>query len=579
MKKNIILAICLWIDCLFAQDGLNRDPRELIGTLGQTTLTDKVRALRLPDKAKLLGVFDWDRDGRSEIFAVWTRQPPGSKPWETFENHLLVLREEPGGPTRVEKEYVIRDSRLMTVEFFAPPDRRDTVKMAVHMLGGAYWSKVYLLESGFEHPVYMKPRSGREGATNFEFVDLNNDGVYEAVAWDRRPDDLRCSLGFGVLGGRFLPEILVRNRMEYQPVWPMNTDWHDVMTLFTDLDHDGTAEIVSLEDNRTNSAGAQRLAIYKMEGKTFRRIAKASAPWPRFAYIFDLMERGRINLHVASQEKCKEGGIPAGDDTDIISYEFQNGALRRLASAPRQIIALKSPALEFVTIPAGRFWMGCSPGDSKCWPMERPLHEVEITRNFELGKYEVTQGQWIKIMGANPSKFQGDERRPIDSVSREDVQIFLKKLTAQKDGYIYRLPTEAEWEYAARAGTTGPLYGKLDEIAWYNGNSGNKDEMIYYNGHSGNKTHPVGRKKPNAFGLYDMIGNVWEMCSDWKDDSYYAKSPLRDPQGPSSGTGRILRGMSAFSEADGYQDRVSWRSWRNPEKGLDIGFRVCREKH
>jgi hypothetical protein len=133
MKRSITLAICLWIACLFAQDGSKRDPRELVGVPGQTTLTDKVRALRLPYKAKLLGVFDWDRDGRAEIFA----------------------------------------------------------------------------------------------------------------------------------------------------------GWQDVMTLFTDLDHDGTAEIVSLEDNRTDSAGAQRPAVYKMEGETFRRIAEASAPWPQIA-IFSI---------------------------------------------------------------------------------------------------------------------------------------------------------------------------------------------------------------------------------------------------------------------------------------------------
>jgi formylglycine-generating enzyme required for sulfatase activity len=557
------LSICLWSACLFAQDGSKRDPRELIGVLVKTTITDRVRALRLPHKAELLGVFDWDRDGRAEIFAGWTRQPLGSKPWETFENHLLLLREESGGRTRVEKEYVIRDTRLTYVQFFAPPDQRDTVKMAVHMLGGAYWSKVYLLGSGFEHPVNLRPRSGREGATDFEFVDLNNDGVYEAVTWDRRPEDLRCH--FGVFGGRMLPDIFVRDLTRYRSVRPLKkTGWHEVRTLFTDLDHDGTAEIVSLEDNRTDGAGAQRLAIYKMEGETFRRIAKASAPWPQIAYIFDITNRETIALHTASQEKCKEGGIPAGDDTDIISYEFRNGALQRLPSAPSQIVAMKSPALGFVTIPAGRFWMGCSPEESKCWPMELPRHEVAITRSFEFGKYEVTQGQWVKIVGTNPSKFQGDDRRPIDSVSREDVQRFLKKLNEQNDGYAYRLPTEAEWEYAARAGTTGPLYGKLDEIAWYNGNSGNK-------------THPVGQKKPNGFGLYDMIGNVWEMCLDWKDDSYYAHSPRRDPQGPSSGQGRIMRGLSAFSGADGY-DRVSWRSWFYLEKGLDIGFRVCREK-
>jgi formylglycine-generating enzyme required for sulfatase activity len=558
MQKNIALAMCLWSACLFAQDGLRRDPRELVGVPGDATITDGARALRLPHKATLLGVFDWDRDGRAEIFASWTQQLTESE----YENHLLLLSEEPDGGTRMEKEYVIRDSTLLSVEFFVPPDGRDTVKMAIYMLGGAYWAKVYLLESGFEHPVNLRPRSGREGATSFEFVDLNDDGVYEAVAWDRRPDDLRCH--FGVFGVRLLPEILVRDRIEYRPVWPLNkAGWHEVMTLFTDLDHDGTAEIVSLEDNGTYRAGAQRLAAYKLEGETFRLISEVAAPWPQIAYFFDLMEGGRIALHTASQEKCKEGGIPAGDDTNTVSYELRNGTLRQLPSAPPDIVALQSPALEFVTIPARRFWMGCSPEDKQCWPMELPRHEVEITRSFELGKYEVTQGQWIKIMGNNPSKFKGDDRRPIDSVSREDVQLFLEKLNALKDGYTYRLPTEAEWEYAARAGTTGPLYGELDEIGWHNGNSSNK-------------THPVGQKQPNSFGLYDMIGNVWEMCSDWKDDGYYASSPLKDPQGPSPGKGRVLRGGSGFS--GGYEERVSWRSWRYPEKGLDIGFRLCREK-
>jgi hypothetical protein len=321
MQKNIALAMCLWSACLFAQDGLKRDPRELVGVLGKTTTTDSARALHLPNKAKLLGVFDWDRDGRTEIFAGWTRQLPGSKPWEPVENHLLVLRNEPGGRIRVEKEHVIRDSTLLNVEFFVPPDRRDTIKMAVYMLGGAYWAEVYLLESGFEHPVHLK------GATSFEFVDLSHDGVYEAVAWDRRPDDLRCH--FGVFGIRMLPEIFVRDRTGYRSVWPLKkAEWHEVMTLFADLDHDGTAEIVSLEDNRTDSTGAQRLAAYKMKGETFRRIAEAATPWPQIAYVFDVMEGGRIALHTASQEKCREGGIPAGDDIDTVIYNYRNGALR-----------------------------------------------------------------------------------------------------------------------------------------------------------------------------------------------------------------------------------------------------------
>jgi hypothetical protein len=334
IKKSIVLT-SLWSVCLFAQDGLRRDPRELAGVLGKMTITGKVRGLHLPHGAELLGVFDWDRDGRAEIFAGWIRRFPGSKPWEDVENHVLVLSEEHGGQARVLKEYVIRDTTLTFVEFFAPPDRRDSVKVAVHMLGGAYWGKIYLLESDFAHPAHITPRPGMNGADDFEFVDLNNDGVYEAVAWGRRPDDLRCN--FGMFGGRLLPEILVRDRMEYRPVWSgKKTGWQEVMSSFADLDREGTAEIVSLEDNRTDAAGAQRLAVYKMEGETFRRIAGASVPWPQIAYIFDITKEGRIALQTASREKCKEGGIPAGDDTDTINYEFRNGALTRLPSAPRR---------------------------------------------------------------------------------------------------------------------------------------------------------------------------------------------------------------------------------------------------
>jgi hypothetical protein len=114
-------------------------------------------------------------------------------------------------------------------------------------------------------------------------------------------------------------------------VWPLKkASWHEVMTLFTDLDHDGTAEIVSLDDNGTDSAGAQRLVAYKMKGEAFRKIAEVATPWPQIAYVFEVMEGGRIALSTASKEKCKEGGNPAGDDTDTVSYVFRNGTLRLL---------------------------------------------------------------------------------------------------------------------------------------------------------------------------------------------------------------------------------------------------------
>ena len=187
-------------------------------------------------------------------------------------------------------------------------------------------------------------------------------------------------------------------------------------------------------------------------------------------------------------------------------------------------------AIEFVKIQPGEFMMGCSASDNACNDDEKPAHRVRITKSFEIGKYEVTQRQWKALMGSNPSVMQGDAR-PVESISKGEAQDFLNKRNALNDGYRYRLPTEAEWEYAARAGTTGPYAGNLDDVAWYSANS--EDE-----------THPVGRKKPNAWGVHDMQGNVREWVQDFYSANYYSASPEADPAGPAAGArgGRGGRG-------------------------------------
>jgi formylglycine-generating enzyme required for sulfatase activity len=186
----------------------------------------------------------------------------------------------------------------------------------------------------------------------------------------------------------------------------------------------------------------------------------------------------------------------------------------------------KNPAqIEFVKIAPGEFMMGCVQGDTDCVEDEVPTHKVRLTKGFEMGKYEVTQAQWEAAMGSNPSQTKGPQN-PVDSVDKDDIRAFLEKLNARNDGYKYRLPTEAEWEYAARAGAPDPPRASLGDYAWFAGNS--DDE-----------SHPVGLKKPNAWGLYDILGNVRE----WVDDraAYYDYAPLpdvsEDPKGPRGGGG------------------------------------------
>ena len=152
--------------------------------------------------------------------------------------------------------------------------------------------------------------------------------------------------------------------------------------------------------------------------------------------------------------------------------------------------------MQFALIPAGEFPMGSASGGDN----ERPVHTVRISKPFYLGIHEVTQGQWETVMGNNPSKFKGDANRPVEMVSWEEVQKFIDKLNSKEGGTKYRLPTEAEWEYAARAGSAtaysfGDDSGQLGKYAWFEGNAGST-------------THPVGKLQPNAWGLYDMHGNV-----------------------------------------------------------------------
>jgi formylglycine-generating enzyme required for sulfatase activity len=237
------------------------------------------------------------------------------------------------------------------------------------------------------------------------------------------------------------------------------------------------------------------------------------------------------------------------------------------ASRPR-VVSVSPPdprlvdrfGISFVLIPAGTFQMGSDhPGDDA-----KPVHTVCLSRPFYLGIYPVTQRQWEAIMGSNPSRFQGPEH-PVEQVSWDKVQEFIRSLNTHEGRVLYRLPTEAEWEYAARAGATGDYcFGddvtQLSQYAWYADNAGRT-------------THPVGQLQPNAWGLYDMHGNVWEWVQDWY--GVYAAQTVTDPQGPTSGSSRVVRGGSWRIVARNC--RSACRGYAEPgHRGDALGFRLLR---
>ena len=255
------------------------------------------------------------------------------------------------------------------------------------------------------------------------------------------------------------------------------------------------------------------------------------------------------------------------------------------------VCPLKVGKSKMLLVPPGKFVMGMSPGDTETQDNEKPAHEVTITKAFYLGRTEVTQEQWMKVMGENPSKFQkgsnaerdrviakyidegltkqeaqekaGAESNklltasnPVEKVSWDDCQKFCAK-TGMK------LPTEAQWEYACRAGVRRPRYGELDPVAWYWNNSDST-------------THPVAQKAPNALGFYDMIGNVWEWTNDWCEGDYYKSCAdgVVDPTGPAQSElgARVLRGGGwVFNAAS---CRASYRHHVAP--GLQLNRIGCR---
>ena len=248
-----------------------------------------------------------------------------------------------------------------------------------------------------------------------------------------------------------------------------------------------------------------------------------------------------------SQSKSTKGGIVKHVATKA---SYSNGTL-----------TVNGTKYNMVWVEGGTFRMGATPEHgSDAFDDEKPVHSVTLS-SFYIGKTEVTQALWETVMGSNPSEFKGDDL-PVDIVSWDDCQEFIRKLN-DLTGQNFRLPAEAEWEFACRGGNNSRGYkysgnNYIDNVAWYTDNSGDK-------------THPVATKSPNELGIYDMSGNVWEWCSDWKGN--YSSGAQVNPKGPCKGVSRVLRGGSWYDDAR--YCRSSFRHFSGPGfRGKLLGFRL-----
>ena len=310
------------------------------------------------------------------------------------------------------------------------------------------------------------------------------------------------------------------------------------------------------------SPAAASAATPELEGLFWQSIMDSTNPAEFEAYLEQfpngvfraLAEARRAALRAPVGDRPAAGG-PRGGGTGSPVAGSRTAADQD--APPRTGETRVFDGMEFVWVPAGEFRMD-STSSSFSW--SQPLTQVRISRGFWMGQHEVTQAEWQGVMGTNPSYFSGCGQCPVERVSWNDAQDFIRSLNGRTGENRYRLPTEAQWEYAARAGTTGDRYGNPAAIAWYGDNSGGR-------------THPVGQKAPNAWGLHDMLGNVSEWVADWYDD--YPGGVVTDPRGPGSGSDRVFRGSGWSLGADFL--RVANRPRSAPGGVRDyLGFRLLR---
>lgn len=261
----------------------------------------------------------------------------------------------------------------------------------------------------------------------------------------------------------------------------------------------------------------------------------------------------------------QDGGVSISDVTSLIDYLLTG--IWTGDNSTIKAFTVNGVTFNMVIVDGGTFMMGAMEGDNDAYDDEKPAHQVTLS-SFRIGETEVTQALWQAVMGTNPSPYTDDLNCPVENVSWIDAHTFIAKLN-QLTGKSFRLPTEAEWEFAARGGihSQGYLYSgsnDINEVGWY---------WYNCNVNGTNRTHPVGTLAPNELGLYDMTGNVWEICQDRYASDYYSNSPRLNPLGPSTGNNISDRGGSWYNDAR--KCRVTYRDHDSFSGSSHAGFRLA----
>ena len=300
--------------------------------------------------------------------------------------------------------------------------------------------------------------------------------------------------------------------------------------------------------------GERGLTIYnpQMASKTPLATAEAAR---KYKADVDAAEKAAAEM-AARERAAREEAARKREEAARKERAAKEAWMKKGGGATKTLRLPGGATMEMIYVAPGSFMMGSPESEDGRYDDEKQ-HRVTLTKGFWLGKYEVTQAQWKSVMGDNPSDNKGDDL-PVENVSWEDCQKFIRKVNASLNCGA-RLPTEAEWEYACRAGTSGPYAGgSLDSMGWYGDNSVKK--------------HPVGQKSPNAWGFYDMHGNVWEWCNDWYGE--YPSGSVTDPHGASSVAYRVYRGGDWDDGARNCRSAIRFRSSPGDRYG-NLGFRVA----